>query len=222
MYLKDALGRPGAKNVTKLVLAKNKGLKDKAGLHIGDALLTNPDHPIDKVSFKNVYLGEDGLLRILEACNVNKNIKKVHLGAITALGMKLMGKSLMYNTSLKKIKFQEHRDQKWDDESKAMFLEMLKTHKNPALVKIEFDPADKKDETHGHKGFKKEMEFFVKKIKSTHKATEEFDDRIASCSNENMFNNILEVIERSEDHEKMPVRKFFNNTFNTLLNDAIF
>ena len=37
-----------------------------------------------------------------------------------------------------------------------------------------------------------------------------------------MFNNLLELIEKPEDHEKMPVRKFFNNTFNTLLNDAIF
>ena len=30
------------------------------------------------------------------------------------------------------------------------------------------------------------------------------------------------LIEEKEDHEKMPVRKFFNNTFGTLLNDAIF
>ena len=34
---------------------------------------------------------------------------------------------------------------------------MLKTHKNPAFVKIAFDPANKKDETGGHKDFKKEM-----------------------------------------------------------------
>ena len=66
------------------------------------------------------------------------------------------------------------------------------------------------------------MQFFVKKIKSKHRAQEEFDDRIDSCSNENMFNNLLELIEKPEDHEKMPVRKFFNNTFGTLLNDAIF
>ena len=37
-----------------------------------------------------------------------------------------------------------------------------------------------------------------------------------------MFNGLLELIENSENHEKMPVRKFFNNTFGTLLNDAIF
>ena len=37
-----------------------------------------------------------------------------------------------------------------------------------------------------------------------------------------MFDNILELIENKEQHKKMPVRKFFNNTFGTLLNDAIF
>jgi hypothetical protein len=30
------------------------------------------------------------------------------------------------------------------------------------------------------------------------------------------------MIENKDDHEKMPVRKFFNNTFDTLINDAIF
>jgi hypothetical protein len=30
------------------------------------------------------------------------------------------------------------------------------------------------------------------------------------------------MIENKDNHEKMPVRKFFNNTFDTLPNDAIF
>ena len=30
------------------------------------------------------------------------------------------------------------------------------------------------------------------------------------------------MIENKNEHEKMPVRKFFNNTFGTLINDAIF
>ena len=93
--------------MTKLVLSKNKGLKDKAGLLIGDALLANPEHPIDKIGFKDVTLGEDGLLRILEGCNGNKFIKKIHLGYVSCKGLKLMSKALLYNTSLQKIKFQE-------------------------------------------------------------------------------------------------------------------
>ena len=37
-----------------------------------------------------------------------------------------------------------------------------------------------------------------------------------------MFKNLFELIENKDEHRKMPVRKFFNNTFGTLLNDAIF
>ena len=33
---------------------------------------------------------------------------------------------------------------------------------------------------------------------------------------------MLKLIEDKDEHKKMPVRKFFNNTFSTLLNDAIF
>ena len=133
-----------------------------------------------------------------------------------------MSKALKNNYSLQDIKFQEDGEKKWNDSSKAMFIEMLRSHKNPTFKKIKFDPADKKDTTKGHKQFKEEMKFFIKKIKSQHKAADEFDERFESCANENMFNNLLELIENPDDHEKMPVRKFFNNTFGTLLNDAIF
>jgi len=37
-----------------------------------------------------------------------------------------------------------------------------------------------------------------------------------------MFQNMLELLEKKETHRKMPVRKFFNNTFGTILNDALF
>lgn len=39
---------------------------------------------------------------------------------------------------------------------------------------------------------------------------------------ERMFESILGLVETREQQKKMPVRKFFNNTFGTLLNDAIF
>ena len=93
------------------------------------------------------------------------------------------------------------------------------------LVKINqlnAEPADKNDESEGHKLFKKEIEMFVRKIKKEHKSEEDMASRINSCSNDYMFENLLKLIEEKEDHEKMPVRKFFNNTFGTLLNDAIF
>lgn len=37
-----------------------------------------------------------------------------------------------------------------------------------------------------------------------------------------MFESILQLVENKSKHKKMPVRKFFNNTFGTILNDAIF
>lgn len=37
-----------------------------------------------------------------------------------------------------------------------------------------------------------------------------------------MFESILNLVETKELQKMMPVRKFFNNTFGTILNDAIF
>ena len=37
-----------------------------------------------------------------------------------------------------------------------------------------------------------------------------------------MFDNVLELVEKKDSSKKMPVRKFFNNTFANILNDAIF
>ena len=108
LYLKEAIARPGAKNLTRLSLANNKNLSAQAGIFIGDALKENVDHPIEKLSFKGVDLGDEGLVRILEACNENKNIKKVNLGIVTSRGLGLIAKSLALNKSLTKIKFQEH------------------------------------------------------------------------------------------------------------------
>ena len=97
---------------------------------------------------------------------------------------------------------------------------MLRNHK--MLNKVKFDPADKHADHEGHKLFKKEIEFLVSKIKRSHKQIEELEDRRDECSSDHMFKNLLKMIEDKDEHKKMPVRKFFNNTFGTLLNDAIF
>ena len=97
---------------------------------------------------------------------------------------------------------------------------MLK--QNKCLEKVKFAPHDKNDATQGHYLFKKEVDFFVKKIKSAHKSEAEFEQRIESCSNNYMVEQMLKIIEDKDEHKKMPVRKFFQNTFGTLLNDAIF
>ena len=50
----------------------------------------------------------------------------------------------------------------------------------------------------------------------------ELEERRNECSSDHMFKNLLKMIEDKDEHKKMPVRKFFNNTFGTLLNDAVF
>lgn len=193
----------------------------KAGIFIGDALIKNPDHPVEKICFKDVYLGDDGLLRMLEACNSNQNIKKINLGYVTNKGLRYIADTLVHNKSLSKLKFQEDEDSQWGEESKAAILKLLKV--NSHLTKIKFEPANKKDPVHeGHKFFKKEIEFFVKKIKKEHKKNEHMEERMESCTNDHLFEHLLSLIEDKNEHQKMPVRKFFNNTFGTLLNDAIF
>lgn len=97
---------------------------------------------------------------------------------------------------------------------------MLRNHK--MLSKVKFEAANKKADHQGHKLFKKEIDFLVSKIKRTHKQSEELEERRDECSSDHMFKNLLKMIEDKDEHQKMPVRKFFNNTFGTLLNDAIF
>lgn len=73
-----------------------------------------------------------------------------------------------------------------------------------------------------HAEFREEILFYVKKINLSKKAKDLMQERLESCAHEHMFKNLLTLIEDSDEHEKMPVRKFFNNTFGVLLNDAIF
>jgi len=68
-------------------MGKNTGLGGKAGIYLGEALILNADHPVSKLNFKNINLGNDGLIRILEACNANKNIKSVNLGFVSSKGL---------------------------------------------------------------------------------------------------------------------------------------
>ena len=61
-------------------------------------------------------------------------------------------------------------------------------------------------------------------MKSKSKAKEdEYRQILRSCDPNQMFENIQELIEDSDGaFAEMPVRKFYNNTFGTLLNRAIF
>jgi len=156
-------------------------------------------------------------LRILEAANANKNITNLNLGFVTDKGLFVMAKTLQNNKHLKKLKFTEHSEFPWCDSNKADFCDMLKKHKNLQKVKFDYDK-----DVCDHTLFKKEVNFYVNKIKDEHDYIDEVGQRKESCDPNYLFNNLLKMIEDKDDHEKMPVRKFFNNTFDTLINDAIF
>ena len=75
-------------------MADNPSLGVKAGIFVGDALVSNPDQPVKKLSFKNCSLKEDGLIRVLEACNANKNIKSLHCGYVTNKALRCIAQVL--------------------------------------------------------------------------------------------------------------------------------
>jgi Ran GTPase-activating protein (RanGAP) involved in mRNA processing and transport len=70
MHLAKAIEKPGCRNLTKIDLSDNK-FTSKAGVYIGEALIKNPSYPLYNLSFENVYLGNDGLVRVIEAVNAN-------------------------------------------------------------------------------------------------------------------------------------------------------
>ena len=129
-------------------------------------MIQNPIHPVSKLNFKNINLGGDGLIRILEACNANKNIKSVNLGYVNSRGLCDIAKLLNGNKTLAKLKFAECKTgERWNQKSMDEFIVLIKDLHNTNLTKVKFEPATKKDELQGHKLFKKEIEFYVKKIK---------------------------------------------------------
>ena len=93
----------------KLDLSDNN-FTSKAGVYIGSALLKNPDYPMYKLTFENVNLGNDGLIRILEAVNKNQNILKLHCGIVNDDGLRILADKLTDNNSLEEIYFQETED----------------------------------------------------------------------------------------------------------------
>lgn len=69
-------------NISKLDLSNN-AFSSKAGEYIGEALADNPNYMIFKVSFAGINLEDIGLVRLIEACNQNKNIMKLNVGILT-------------------------------------------------------------------------------------------------------------------------------------------
>ena len=103
--MQEIFQNEGCGEISRLYMGKNPKLNYKAGIFLGDGIKSNPNHPIEKLSFKCIRLGDDGLLRILEALNANENIKVAHLGVIGDQGLLMLAKKLADNKSLLKLKF---------------------------------------------------------------------------------------------------------------------
>ena len=80
-----------------------------------------------------------------------------------------------------------------------------------------------RDSFEADKTFTEEIKFYTG-IKGKRKArNDEYRQVLSSCDPKQMFDNIQLLIEDNEKQAaEMPVRKFYNNTFGTLLNRAMF
>ena len=206
-------------NISALKLNKNK-LGSKTGEYIGDAISRNPEYKINKLSFGKICLEDIGLVRIMEACNLNKNIQKLNIGVLTNCGLMKMAELLKENDSLEELKFTETKDHQkyWTEEGRAAFLETLKKCTQLKKIKVKFEH----DETDDDKLFEKEIKFYTKQKSEVRSKGKDYEKRLESCDPTHMFENMMKLVEDKERHHKMPVRKFFNNTFATMLSQAFF
>ena len=95
--------------MSKLVLDGNN-FTSKAGEYIGQAISSNPEYPLKKISFTGISLETIGLTRIVEAVNSNRNVKKLNIGLLTDSGLKQLANLLVANDSPEEISLQETSD----------------------------------------------------------------------------------------------------------------
>ena len=114
------LSKQSGKNITELNLSNNS-MQAKAAVCIGDALIKNPEYPIQQILLRNINIGEDGVHRLMEAANLNKNIRRLHVGILSDLALLKLASKLCSNTgNLLKLEFQE---------GNYLFIKTLKTRR---------------------------------------------------------------------------------------------
>ena len=67
-----------------------------------------------------------------------------------------------------------------------------------------------------------EIEYHIDRTKANLNIDESIQERDNLCNPKLMFENLLHLIENKDTAAQMPVRKFFNNTFGRILNDALY
>merc|ERR1711907_853653 len=72
--------------------------------------------------------------------------------------------------------------------------------------------------------FKEEVSWYTHQKKQKLNKEKDFEKRMKSCDNAEMFDKLMDNVEEKDDKgiKGMPVRMFYRNTFNNLINGAIF
>ena len=178
LHLAPIFEKTTGQNIKSLKLDYNN-FTSKTGEYIGGALTANPGYKIKKISFEGICLESIGLVRILEAANQNKNIKKLHIGTITEAGLKTVADLLVENTSLEELEFEETGDHQkyWTDEGRGAFTETIKRHTILKKVSINFEH----DENDSNAEFRSEVKFYTKKKVKAQKRVDEYEETLESC-----------------------------------------
>ena len=179
LHLAPIFEKQTGQNIKSLKLDYNN-FTSKTGEYIGGALCNNPNYQIKKISFEGICLESIGLVRILEAANQNKNIKKLNIGTITDAGLKVVADILRENTSLEELEFEETADHQkyWTDEGRGAFTETIKRYTELKKVNIVFE----RDEEDSNKEFRSEVKFYTKKKVQRQKKLEEYEETLESCN----------------------------------------
>ena len=207
-------------NITFLNL-KNNNFTSKAGEYIGEALARNPDYPLGKLVFGGVCLEDTGLVRIIEAVNANQNIVELNVGIITDNGLTILADLLKANESLQEITLVQTEDPQklWTNRGRSALTQMLRKHTKLTKVRLF---KDKKKMTADDKLFQDEVNFYTDMKAAQQKEKKEYQKKLDSCDNTQMFEKLLKLVEDPDSNQKMPVRRFYDNTFKQSLNRAIF
>ena len=138
----------------------------------------------------------------------------------------MLSELLKENTSLEEIFIEETSDHQkyWTEKGTQSFCRMLKNFTCLKKVKITSnrDTSQDNELKEKHELFIQEIAFYTSiKTKEVNKQ-KEYQKILDGCGSDKLFENVLKCFEDKANNNKMPVRKFFNNTFGILINNALF
>lgn len=115
---------------------------------------------LKKLEFKNVDLGNCGLVRIIDAANKTQSLEKLDVGVLTDDALILLAGRLTGNKYLEELLFSETNDHQkyWSGAGMNDFCQMLKSCKNLKKVKVTFQDCNYKK--HESQEFLENIEFY--------------------------------------------------------------